>query len=258
MSWKLSTLNCNGIRSATSKGLHAWRLREDPDVVCLQELRMQEPDMGAAHLQPEGWLRVQSDAEKKGYSGTAVWSRLQPALGQSVGCGLDWADREGRVARLDLPVATVVSVYLPSGSSGEERQAQKEAFMEHFLEWSRALLATGRPAVLCGDLNIAHTAKDIKNAKGNQKNSGFLPHERAWFDRLLALGWVDVYRRLHPQAEDYTWWSQRGAARSKDVGWRLDYQLASPGLAARARSARIEPRETLLSDHAPVTVEYAD
>lgn len=258
MPWKLATLNCNGIRSAVKKGLHDWREAESPDVICLQELRMQHGDMDAAHLAPPGWAQVQADAERKGYSGAGIWSRLKPPLSTSTGMGLDWADREGRVARMDLEAATVVSVYLPSGSSSEERQGMKELFMAHFLTYSRALLAEGRPVVLCGDLNIAHTAMDIKNAKSNVKNSGFLPSERAWFDDLLALGWVDIYRRLVPDGQQYSWWSQRGGARQNDVGWRIDYQLASPDLAARARSVSIGAPSLLLSDHAPVTVVYDD
>ena len=170
--------------------------------------------------------------------------------------GLDWADAEGRIVRADLDVASVVSVYLPSGSSGEARQAQKEAFMAHFFDFAQGLLDEGRPVVLCGDLNIAHTADDIHNPSGNKRNSGFLPHEREWFSTLLGQGWVDVWRSLHPGEKTWSWWSNRGQARALDRGWRLDYQLASPNLAARAREARIQGREPAISDHCPVTVVY--
>lgn len=257
MSWTLSTVNVNGIRSAAKKGFASWRSRSKADVLALQELRIQPDQMTAQHKSPRGWRDVYSFAEKKGYSGTAVWSRL-PVLGRSTGCGLDWADREGRVARLDLEPASVISVYLPSGSSGDARQAQKEAFMAHFLEWSRGLLDEGRPIVLCGDLNIAHTEQDIHNPGANKKNSGFLPHERQWFSTLLDLGWVDVWRSLNPDAQEYSWWSNRGQARKLNRGWRLDYQLASPDLAAKAQRAWITGPRPLLSDHCPVTVSYGD
>ena len=257
MPWTLSTLNVNGIRAALKNGFQGWRSRSGADVLCLQELRMQADEMEAEHSRPRGWRHVQTDAEKKGYSGVSVWSRL-PVLGTRTGCGLDWADREGRIARMDLEQATVVSVYLPSGSSGEARQAMKEAFMDHFFEWSRCLLDEGRPVVLCGDLNIAHTAMDIHNATANKKSSGFLPHEREWFSRLLDLGWVDVWRALHPEAREYSWWSNRGQARQLDRGWRIDYQLASPDLAAKASRAWITGRQPALSDHCAVNVTYGD
>lgn len=257
MAWTLSTLNLNGLRSASSKGLFPWLEESGADVSCLQEVRMQQDQIGAEHRPPEGWSTVQLDAEKKGYSGVAVWSRL-PIRQVHAGCGLAWADAEARVLRADLEPATVVSLYLPSGSSGEERQARKEEFMEHFLGWSAELLADGRPVVICGDFNISHTERDIHNPKANAKNSGFLPHERRWFSRLLDLGWVDVWRALNPSAQEYSWWSQRGQARSLDRGWRLDYQLASPALAAKARRATIVGRQPALSDHCPVVVEYGD
>lgn len=257
MPWTLSTLNLNGIRAATRNGFPQWREQLGPDVLCLQELRMQAGQMEALHSRPPGWEHVQADAEKKGYSGVAVWSRL-PVRGARTGGGLDWADREGRIARLDLDPATVISVYLPSGSSGPDRQAMKEEFMAWFLDWSAALLRERRPIVLCGDLNIAHTERDIHNPAANKKNSGFLPHERAWFSELLALGWVDVWRACNPGSQEYTWWSNRGQARALDRGWRLDYQLASPDLAAKAQRAWISGRSPALSDHCAVNVSYGD
>lgn len=256
MAWTASTLNLNGIRSANRRGFRAWFERASPDVLMLQELRMQRPEMEAEHLPPEGWAHVQVDAEKKGYAGSAIWSRLPPAA-VAHGTGLGWADLEGRVVRMDLAPATVLSVYQPSGSSGEERQAKKEEFMEHFLELSRGLLAEGRPTLLGGDFNIAHREIDIHDPKGNAKNSGFLPRERAWVDRLLALGWVDLFRALNPDSRVYSWWSNRGQARANNKGWRLDYLFASPSLAAKAERAWIEP-EANLSDHAPVMAQFRD
>jgi len=253
--WTLSTLNVNGMRSAVSKGLSSWRARSKSDVLALQELRIHPDQMKPEHHPPRGWRSVQADAVKRGYSGTAVWSRL-PILATSTGFGLDWADAEGRVAIADLEPARVVSIYLPSGSSGEVRQARKEAFMAHLAEWARGQLQQGRPVVLCGDLNIAHTRDDIHNPTGNKKNSGFLPHERDWFSDLLAQGWVDVWRAAHPGDKTWTWWSNRGQARKLDRGWRLDYQLASPDLASRVVEARIQGRRPYLSDHCAVTVTY--
>lgn len=254
MTWTLTTLNVNGLRAATRKGFQGWLRQAAPDVLCLQELRVAAADMDDDHRAPDGWRSVQADAQKKGYSGVAVWS-ARPPRHSAIGGGLGWADEEGRIARMDLDVGTVISVYLPSGSSGEARQAMKEEFMAWFLDWSRALLATGRPVALCGDLNIAHQEIDIHNPKANAKNSGFLPHERAWFSDLLALGWVDVFRAVNPGRQEYSWWSNRGQARALNRGWRLDYVLASPALAAQAEAAWIEPTPNL-SDHAPVSVRF--
>ena len=256
MPWTVATLNLNGIRSANRRGFAAWRDTTPVDVLLLQELRMQRPEMTAEHLPPDGWAHAQADAEKKGYSGAAVWSRL-PAKAAQTGCGLGWADAEGRIARLDLAQATVISAYLPSGSSGPERQAKKDEFLEYFLPVTAGLLASGSPVLIGGDVNIAHREIDIHDPKGNAKNSGFLPHERAWMDRLLAQGWVDLYRHLCPAGRDYSWWSNRGRARENNKGWRIDYLLASPALAARAEACWIH-READLSDHAPVLARFRD
>jgi exodeoxyribonuclease-3 len=257
--WTLTTLNVNGMRSAVRKGFPRWRARERMDVLCLQELRMQADQMDAAHRAPRGWHSIQTDAEKKGYSGVAVWSRL-PVLQSGIGVGLDWADAEGRMAWFDVDApgigpTRVISLYLPSGSSGEQRQARKEAFLDHLLETTAALLESGQPTVICGDINIAHRKIDIHNPTGNKRNSGFLPNERAWMDKLLEQGWVDVFRAVHPDLQVYSWWSNRGRARELDRGWRIDYQLATPDLAERADEAWIR-RSAGLSDHAPVSVRY--
>lgn len=256
MPWTLATLNLNGLRSATRRGFPGWLDRARPDVLCMQELRIQRSEMVGVYAPPADWHEVQADAEKKGYSGSAVWSRIAPRCA-SLGCGLDWADSEGRVARMELPQATVLSVYLPSGSSGPERQARKDAFLVYFLDVTAALLKEGRPVVMCGDFNIAHKEIDIHDPKGNAKNSGFLPHERAWMDALLAQGWVDLFRARNPELRQYSWWSNRGRARENDKGWRLDYLIASPDLAPKAELSWIE-RSADLSDHAPVLVRFKD
>ena len=260
MSWVLTTLNVNGIRAAARKGFTAWRPKERCDVLAMQELRIQEHQMEREHKPPRGWTSVRVEAEKKGYSGVALWSRL-PVLESGTGTGLDWADAEGRCCWqvVDAPgmgPVKVVSLYIPSGSSGELRQAKKDAFLEHLLDQTQAMLDSGMPTIVCGDYNIAHTEMDIHNPRANQKNSGFLPHERAWMDRLLDQGWRDVFRDVHPDLQVYSWWSNRGRARELNRGWRLDYQIATPDIAARAAEASIN-RTAGLSDHAPVTIRYA-
>jgi len=214
--------------------------------------------MTAELLSPAGYHGHFHYAEKKGYSGVGLYSRASPAK-VATGFGVTEFDAEGRYLRADFGDLSVISLYLPSGSSGEHRQASKFRFLEAFFPLMKRLRKAGREIVLCGDWNIAHREIDLKNWKGNLKNSGFLPEERAWMTRVFdELGWVDVYRRLHPDAagEGYTWWSNRGQARAKNVGWRIDYQIATPGIAARAKRAAVY-RDERFSDHAPLTVEYA-
>jgi exodeoxyribonuclease-3 len=259
MSWVLTSLNLNGIRSAARKGFTNWRPKEKCDVLALQELRIQEEQMKPEHRPPRGWQGVRVQAEKKGYSGVATWSRL-PVLETGTVMGLDWADKEGRCCWMvvdtpDFGPVKVISLYIPSGSSGEIRQGMKDDFLEHWLGETQRLLDQGMPTVVCGDYNIAHCEIDIHNPKANKKSSGFLPHERAWMDRLLAQGWCDVFRQLNPDTQEYSWWSNRGRARELNRGWRLDYHIATPDLAARAEAAWIS-RSAGLSDHAPVSVRY--
>jgi exodeoxyribonuclease-3 len=249
---RITTLNCNGLRAAEKKGFSAWLARASPDVLCLQEVRALEADVPAALWNPEGWRARWNPAEKKGYSGTAVWSRAARGVRFTVGTGHPRGDGEGRVVGVHLPKLDVWSMYLPSGSSGPERQTWKFEYMDHVLPWMQERLASGRPTLVCGDLNIAHTPMDIRNARSNEKNSGFLPEERAWLDRLVAMGWRDVFREANPKLEAYSWWSQRGNARANDVGWRIDHIWATPGV--NVKRVWIE-REAALSDHAPVHAE---
>ena len=254
---RIVTLNLNGIRSAADKGFYAWLATRRADVVCLQELKAQVADMTADMLNPPGHYGYFHYAEKKGYSGVGVYTRRQPDR-IIEGLGIPDIDAEGRYLEVSFGDLSIVSVYLPSGSAGEHRQAAKFAFMDHFWPHLAKLATSGREVILCGDWNIAHTERDLKNWKSNQKNSGFLPEERAWIGRVFnELGFVDVYRRLHPDATDegYTWWSNRGQAWARNVGWRIDYQIATPGIAARARSASIYKAERF-SDHAPLTIDY--
>ncbi|MDH4115516.1 MAG: exodeoxyribonuclease III [Burkholderiaceae bacterium] len=254
--FRIVTLNANGIRSAGSKGLFRWLRRVEPDVVCLQEVKAHEADIPGALRADDQFHAHFHCAEKKGYAGTALYAAKRP---RAVRCGFGSAefDAEGRYIEAEFANVTVISAYFPSGSSGPERQAAKYRFLGQFYPHLAELAASGREVVLCGDVNIAHREIDLKNWRSNQKNSGFLPDERAWLTRLFEeQRWVDVFRRLDPRPEQYTWWSNRGQAWAKNVGWRIDYQIATPGLAARARRAEIFTARRF-SDHAPLTIEYA-
>ncbi len=256
----LTSLNLNGIRSATTKGLEAWLDKSRPDCICVQEVKAQAPDVAGRFEQLAGLQGHFHFAEKKGYSGVAIYTRHAPS---DVIVGWDGGefDAEGRYVelRFDTPQRkfSIISSYFPSGSSGEERQQAKFRFLAG-IDPHLVALKKKREFILCGDINIAHHEKDLKNWKGNLKNSGFLPEERAWMTRLLSeVGLVDVYRHLQPEATDasYTWWSNRGQAYAKNVGWRIDYHLATPAMAALARTERIYKDEKF-SDHAPLTVGY--
>lgn len=254
---RVITINLNGIRSAERKGFFAWMAKQNADIVCLQELKAQRPDLTDEMLAPPGYHGFFHCAEKKGYSGVGIYSRRAPDRVVE-GLGNAEFDSEGRYIQADFGTLSVVSLYLPSGSSSEERQAAKYRFMDIFLPHMQALIASGREVIVCGDWNIAHREADLKNWKSNQKNSGFLPEERAWLTRLFdEVGWVDVYRSLHPDTTDacYTWWSNRGQAWAKNVGWRLDYQIATPGTALAAKATAVYKDERF-SDHAPLTVDY--
>ena len=258
--FKLTSLNLNGIRSATSKGLEPWLQALAPDCICVQEVKAQADDIAGkfeALADMKGYFHF---AQKKGYSGVGVYTRHTPS-DVIVGYGSSEFDTEGRYVelRFDTPQQkrSIISAYFPSGSSGEERQQAKFRFLAEFYEHLRDLKSQ-REFVLCGDINIAHQEIDLKNFKGNKKNSGFLPEERAWMSKLLSeAGMVDVYRQLEPTATDaaYTWWSNRGQAYAKNVGWRLDYHLATPALAAGAKTHAVY-KEVKFSDHAPLTIAY--
>lgn len=258
---RVTSLNLNGIRSAASKGLDAWLREAAPDWLCVQELKALAADM-RPELSGIGGLRgAFHHAERPGYSGVGLYFRREPD-DVAVGYGDAEFDAEGRCveALYRLPGGmrlSLVSVYFPSGSSSEERQQAKYRFLDSFGEHMRALKSRGE-VILCGDVNIAHKEIDLKNWKGNLKNSGFLPEERAWMTALLEQGWVDVFRTLNPNPDQYTWWSNRGQARAKNVGWRIDYHLATPGVAALARhgSESIYTAQRF-SDHAPLSIDYA-
>jgi exodeoxyribonuclease-3 len=248
------TLNLNGVRSAAAKGAFSWLARSRADVICVQELKAQECDLDGLAI-PRSFTAHYHCAQKRGYSGVGIYAKRIP---DRVQCGLGVADidHEGRYLQADFGNLSVVSVYFPSGSSSPERQQVKLAFLERFFPHLARLRACGREVLLCGDWNIAHREIDLKNWRANQKNPGFLPEERAWLSRVFdELGFVDVFRRLDPRPERYTWWSNRGEAWAKNVGWRIDYQIATPGLAACARAAEIYTRRRF-SDHAPLIVDF--
>jgi exodeoxyribonuclease-3 len=253
---RIISFNANGIRSAASKGFFGWLAGQGADILCVQETKAQEHQLGDGLFRPAGYHAFFRDAStKKGYSGVAIYCRNTP---DAVITGLGWApfDEEGRYIEARFGELSVVSLYLPSGSSAEVRQHFKFEVMDWIRPKFKAMLTGGRKVVLCGDWNIAHTAMDIRNAKSNAKNSGFLPEEREWMTALTVQdGWVDSYRTLRPSGQDYTWWSQRGAARAKNVGWRIDYQMISPNLKSMLRECTITA-EPKFSDHAPFTVDY--
>ena len=254
---RVISINLNGIRSAFNKGLLAWLAQQSADIVCLQELKAQADDLSADMKYPGGMHGYFHYADKKGYSGVGIYCKNKPDK-IIVGLGLPEFDSEGRYIEAQFGNLSVVSLYLPSGSSGEERQAVKFKFMAAFMPHLRNLFVSGRDVLICGDWNIAHTEKDLKNWRGNKKNSGFLPEERAWLSEMInSVGYIDVFRKLHPELEAYTWWSNRGQAWAKDVGWRIDYQFATPGIAQKAISTGIY-KEKRFSDHAPLMVDYAD
>lgn len=253
---RVTTWNVNGMRAALRKGFLDYLERIAPDVLLLQEIRCTPEQLPPEVAAPEGWHVRWHPAERPGYAGVAVWSRKPFDV---VGTGMDDADPDGRILRVRVEGVQLASVYLPSGSASEDRQAAKEAWMDRFRSWCDGLAASGEPVLLGGDLNIAHTERDIHNAKGNAKNSGFLPHERAWFGHLLAAGWEDLVRRHVGDVQGpYSWWSNRGQARALDRGWRIDYVLGNGPAAPRLRDAHILREGGLaISDHAPVTVDLA-
>lgn len=254
---RIITANLNGIRSAAKKGFFDWVKIQNPDILCIQELKAQEADLDEALLAPHGYHGIFQYAQKKGYSGVGLYSKQKP---DHIKVGFDEGefDNEGRYVEARFGKLIVISAYFPSGSSAPERQEAKFRFLDIFMPHIENLKAEGLEIVLCGDINIAHHENDLKNWKGNIKNSGFLPEERDWMTKLFdGIKLVDVYRHLHPNTTDecYTWWSQRGQAYAKNVGWRIDYQIATPVFARQAQRSEIYKAEKF-SDHAPLIIDY--
>ena len=253
--FRVISLNANGIRAASRKGFFEWLEKQDADVVCIQETKAQEHQLTDDCFRPAGYHCFYEDAVKKGYSGTAVYTKRKPkkvlrSFGQQE------FDDEGRYLEVQLGDVNIVSVYLPSGSSGDVRQDAKYRFLDTFMLHLQKMKRRRSHSILCGDWNIAHKQIDIKNWRSNQKNSGFLPEERAWMDDLFGpQKYVDAFRVVNDEAEQYTWWSNRGQSWDKNVGWRLDYQIVTPGLKDRIQRARIY-RDKRFSDHAPLIMDY--
>jgi exodeoxyribonuclease-3 len=252
---RVITLNLNGIRSAASKGAFTWLQSQKADVICMQETRAQEDQLAEHPVEMPGYHRYFYDAQRKGYSGVALYTRREPDRVQR-GFGVPEFDGEGRYLEAQFGDVSVVSLYLPSGSSGPERQASKFRFLDVFTPHLRKLRKRKREYILCGDWNIAHKPIDLRNWKANQKNSGFLPEERAWLDRLYGEeGYVDAFREVNEEPDQYTWWSNRGQAWANNVGWRIDYQVVSGGLKGATKSASIFTTQRF-SDHAPLIMDY--
>ena len=252
---RIISLNANGIRAAARKGFFTWMSRQSADVVCIQETKAQVHQLEDRVFHPRRYHCFYEDAEKKGYSGVAVYARRAP---DEVirGYGSEEFDREGRYLEARFGNLSVISLYAPSGSSSELRQQAKFRFMDEFMDHLRGLRSTGREYIICGDWNIAHKQIDLRNWRSNQKNSGFLPEERAWMDQVYEPDFfVDAFRTVNQEPDQYTWWSNRGQAWAKNVGWRIDYQVVTPSLAPTVRDARIYKRKRF-SDHAPLIMDY--
>ena len=252
---RVISINVNGIRAAHRKNFFIWLQKQDADIVCVQETKAQVEQLTEEIIKPKGYYSYFNDALKKGYSGVAIYSRIEP---DKIIDKIGWreADDEGRYLQANFGKLSIVSLYLPSGSSSEERQIIKFDFLDRFILVLKKMRRQKREYIICGDWNIAHKKIDIKNWKGNQKNSGFLPEERSWMDNLFnKLGMVDSFRVVNQEAEQYTWWSNRGQAWAKNVGWRIDYQIVTPGLKDKIRTASIYKDERF-SDHAPLIIDY--
>lgn len=256
---RIISANLNGIRSAARKGFFEWMIEQRADVICMQETKAQEHQLDQFVFHPDGYHSFFHDAQKKGYSGVAIYTRHKPDK-VTVGMGIKKFDDEGRYIEARFGRLHVASIYFPSGSSSELRQEVKFDFLKRMTPLLKKMRASRKHWILCGDWNIAHKQIDLKNWRSNQKNSGFLPEERQWMDLVLGkapkgIGFVDAFRVVNPQEDQYTWWSNRGRAYEKNVGWRIDYQIVTPGLKSKTRSASIY-KDQRFSDHAPLIMDY--
>lgn len=251
---RILSYNLNGLRAAQRKGFFAWLAEAAPDIICLQETKAQADQLDAEALNPPGYHAYYHSAEKKGYSGVAIYSKEKP-LQVVAGSGMADYDAEGRILRADFPDFSIMSVYVPSGASGEHRQEIKERFMPDFLAYTQQLRQTVPNLIISGDFNIAHTPIDIHDPVRNKDSSGFLPHERAWLSDFLASGFVDSFRHVHPDLRDqYSWWSFRSRARENNKGWRIDYHMVAEPLKGRIAAAGILP-DVVHSDHCPISLD---
>jgi len=254
---KIVSVNLNGIRSATKKHFFEWMLSIQPDVVCMQETKAQEHQLEVELHYPEGYHAYFFDAQKKGYSGVAIYCKREPDnIIRGFGEGFEDMDAEGRYIQADFGKLSVASLYLPSGSAKEERQQVKYSFLDRYTEVLKAQRRKRREYIICGDFNIVHKEIDIRNWKSNQKNSGCLPEERAWLDKVFGpMGWIDAFRAIDHRPEQYTWWSNRGQSWANNVGWRIDYHIITPNLLEKILTASIY-KDQRFSDHAPLILDY--
>ena len=252
---RIITLNLNGVRSASKKGFFLWLQKQRADIICIQELKAQVNDLHNEILSPDGYHGYFHSAKRKGYSGVGIYCKRKPNK-IIKGIGISKIDNEGRYLHADFNNLSVISVYFPSGSSGEHRQEAKFLFLKKFYPLLKKLNESGKEIIICGDWNIAHKEIDLKNWRSNQKNSGFLPEERAWLTRVLdKLRFVDVFRKINKEPDQYTFWSNRGSAWEKNIGWRIDYQISTPSIARKATEVSIYKSEKF-SDHAPLIIDY--
>lgn len=252
---KIYSWNVNGIRAAIKKGLWDWFIKTSPDVLCLQEIKAAEKDLDEKTVSPEGYHSFWNPAQRKGYSGVAVFTKKKPKAAH-LGMGIDSFDVEGRIVRLEYAKFDLLNVYFPNGTSGDERLKFKMDFYDAFLDHCQSLRAEGRELVITGDMNTAHKPIDLKNPKANEKNSGFLPEERAWVDKFIAHGYVDTFREFNQEPDQYTWWTYRANARQRNIGWRIDYFFVTEGLRKSVTDSFIVP-EVLGSDHCPLGMEIS-
>lgn len=250
---KIISWNVNGFRSIVKKGFLQWVDEAAPDILCLQETKVSREQLDEEQANPAGYHAVWNSAERKGYSGVATWSKIPPK-NVHLGMGIKMFDVEGRVIRHEFPKFDLLNVYFPNGTSGEERLRFKLEFYDAFLEYCEKLREQGKKLVICGDVNTAHKPIDLENPKANEKNSGFLPVERAWIDRFMVHGYVDTFREFHPEPKQYTWWTYRTNARERNIGWRLDYFFATEDLNGKVKDSFIMP-EVMGSDHCPVGID---
>ena len=251
---KISSYNINGIRAANKKGFTGWVQESNPDIICIQELRADELQI-PQEISILDYYQYYHTAEKKGYSGVSIFSKKEP-ISVTKGMGVDWIDREGRVLIAEYEEFEIMSVYIPSGSSGDLRQELKMEFLDDFIQYTEQFVNNRKPMLICGDFNICHKEIDIHNPEKQHKTSGFLPEERAWVTDFLDAGYEDVFRKLNPDTPDlYSWWSYRAASKQRNKGWRIDYHMATKEISQRAKKSEIEKKWNI-SDHAPVTIEY--
>lgn len=252
---RIITWNVNGFRAIEKKGFGEWMAKVSPDVLCLQETKIPKDQITEKMRNPAGYHATWNSATRRGYSGVCTWSKKDPR-NVFLGMGIDRFDGEGRILRHEFAGFDLLNVYFPNGTSGDERLQFKLDFYDAFLEHCEGLRKQGKKLVVCGDVNTAHNPIDLENPKANEKNSGFLPVERAWLDKFIAHGYVDIFRKLHPEPRQYTWWTYRTNARERNIGWRLDYFFVTKDLAAKVKDSFIMS-EVMGSDHCPVCLDIS-